>query len=72
MYRGKYNDRNTSGEHEMSKLYADDVKRCLLEAKNKGRGVAAFIAESMQSCGGQVAFPEHYLQQVYKHIRGQG
>ena len=58
----------------MSRLYADDVKRKLFEAGKRrgGTGVAAFIAESMQSCGGQVEYPADYLRQVYAHIRGAG
>ena len=33
---------------------------------DKGRAPAVFIAESLQSCGGQVIFPDNYLGEVYK------
>ena len=33
---------------------------------------AAFIAESFQSCGGQIIFPDTYLKHVYARVRAAG
>ena len=35
-------------------------------------GPAAFIAESFQSCGGQIIFPDSYLSHVYARVRAAG
>jgi 4-aminobutyrate aminotransferase-like enzyme len=32
----------------------------------------AFIAESIQGCGGQIPFPPGYLDAAYKHVRREG
>ena len=47
----------------MGQLYADEVAR-LVEGSRTG--VAAFIAESLQSCGGQIIPPKDYFKKVYK------
>ncbi|SNR63650.1 hydroxylysine kinase /5-phosphonooxy-L-lysine phospho-lyase apoenzyme [Maribacter sedimenticola] len=39
--------------------------------ENKGQ-IAAFIAEPIVGCGGQVPLPQYYLMEVYKGIRQQG
>lgn len=64
-YRGKYRDSDYTVE-ECSKMYSDDVKLLIENAKNNGREIAAYIAESLQSCGGQVILPPNYLKNVYK------
>ena len=38
----------------------------------KGRAPAAFIAESLQSCGGQIIYPPSYLPTVYSAVRAAG
>ena len=37
-----------------------------------GRGVAAFIAETCPSVGGQIVFPSGYLDKVYRQVRAAG
>ena len=64
-YRGKFTDLNSPGE-DLGVKYAQEVKRILSEVKSKGRNVAVFFAESLQSCAGQVIPPPGYLRQVYK------
>lgn len=70
-FRGKYRDTEYSG-NEICEKYVQDVRDLISEAHKNGRNIAAFIAESMQSCGGQVIFPQGYLRQVYKLIREAG
>ena len=65
IYRGKYNDKNNPGD-DFSLLYAKEVKNAIDKVKEKGRKVAAFIGESLQSCGGQILMPPGYLKQVYR------
>lgn len=50
----------------MAHLYANEVKTVIDKLKKEKKQVSMFIAESMQSCAGQVIFPEGYLQKVYK------
>lgn len=47
-------------------LYAEEVQKLIKNAHNSGRQIAAFIGESMISCGGQVLLPKGYLKNVYK------
>merc|ERR1712071_384760 len=37
-----------------------------------GRGISCFIAESLQSCGGQIILPPNYLKKAYKYVRDAG
>lgn len=47
-------------------MYADEVGKLCKEAKDKNGGVCAFIAESLQSCGGQIIPPDGYLKKVFE------
>ncbi|PYU57674.1 MAG: hypothetical protein DMG55_19395 [Acidobacteria bacterium] len=49
--------------------YARDVEEILDRARAEGRGVAAYIAETLPSVGGQIVFPPDYLAEVYRHVR---
>jgi len=62
-FRGKFTGKNAATD------YAEQVHQVLEE--NKGK-VAAFIAESLMSCAGQIMPPEGYFKQVYKHCRDNG
>ena len=68
-YRGKYTNK-TMTEDDLSKAYSNEVKELCDQADKKkgGRGIAAYIAESMQSCGGQIIYPPGYLRDVYKSV----
>lgn len=46
--------------------YADDIKEICDEVKAKGKGVCAYIAESLMSVGGQILPPQNYFKNVYK------
>ena len=65
-FRGKYRGNNTAQD------YADEVKKCLKNIKDKGRGVSAFIIEPIISCGGQVELPDGFLAKAYNYIREVG
>jgi len=67
-YRGLYR----RGEFEIGKRYAAHIGEILEKAKRKGREVAAYIAETLPSVGGQIVFPPDYLAEVYKQVRAFG
>lgn len=70
-YRGKYRNDKHSME-ELTELYAGDVKKLAEFSASQGKGVSCFIAESLQSCGGQIILPPDYLRKVYKYVRDAG
>ena len=65
-YRGKYTDHTNVTNKDLGELYADEVQQIITSAHTNGRRIAAFFAESMQSCAGQVVLPPGYLNQVYR------
>ncbi|XP_053112777.1 ethanolamine-phosphate phospho-lyase [Hemicordylus capensis] len=68
IYRGKFREDHP----DPASAYADDVKKIIEEAHKNGRKIAAFIAESMQSCGGQVIPPAGYFQKVAESVHKAG
>ncbi|CAH1794276.1 unnamed protein product [Owenia fusiformis] len=70
-YRGIFRDMDHVGE-DLAALYASEVDKLIAGIHKKGRDVCAYIAESMQSCGGQVIPPKGYFQNVYNSVRKAG
>ncbi|KAM9501116.1 ethanolamine-phosphate phospho-lyase [Clarias gariepinus] len=68
IYRGKYREDHA----DPATAYADEVQDIIEKAHAKGHKIAAFIAESLQSCGGQVVPPVGYFQKVAQHVRKAG
>ncbi|CAM4530288.1 hypothetical protein PO909_023425 [Leuciscus waleckii] len=68
IYRGKYREDHP----DPATAYAENVKDVIEQAHEKGHKIAAFIAESLQSCGGQVIPPVGYFQKVAQHVRNAG
>lgn len=62
-YRGKYKD------HNAGKKYAADLENAI---KKSEKQIAAFIAEPIVGCGGQVPLAPGYLKEVYPTIRKLG
>ena len=52
--------------------YADEVGAIVDRMRAEGRGLAAFLAESMPSTAGQIVFPPGYLSEAYRHVRAAG
>ena len=67
-YRGLYRRE----DKEAGEKYARHVGEILRNARAEGRGVAAYIAETLPSVGGQIVFPPGYLQEVYRQVRAAG
>jgi 4-aminobutyrate aminotransferase-like enzyme/Ser/Thr protein kinase RdoA (MazF antagonist) len=67
-YRGLYRRE----DKQAGEKYARHVAEILERTRVEGRGVAAFIAETLPSVGGQIVFPPGYLAEVYRHVRAAG
>jgi 4-aminobutyrate aminotransferase-like enzyme/Ser/Thr protein kinase RdoA (MazF antagonist) len=67
-YRGQY----TGMGRETGVAYANHVKTMLDELPAQGAEVAAFIAESVLGCGGQIVLPEGYLAEAFRYVRAAG
>lgn len=65
-FRGKY----TGSDHGMK--YVDHVQDQIEKIQEQGRGPAAFICESIISCGGQIELPTGYLKEAYSYMRKAG
>lgn len=57
---------------EHGKRFAESIARQVEAIRKAGRRPAAFIAESVPSCAGQIFFPPHYLEEAYRIIREAG
>ena len=67
-FRGLYR----RGEADIGRKYARHVADAIGEITAAGRGLSAYIAETLPSVGGQVVLPDDYLSTVYEHVRGAG
>lgn len=52
--------------------YARQVAELNEQIQASGRAAAAFIAESLPGCGGQIVLPPGYLEHVYRTLRASG
>ncbi|CAH2300790.1 ethanolamine-phosphate phospho-lyase [Pelobates cultripes] len=68
IYRGKYREDHP----DPGAAYAKEVYDIIMEVQQKNRKIAAFIAESMQSCGGQIIPPPGYFQKVAEYVHEAG
>jgi hypothetical protein len=68
-YRGRFKGRSA----ETGLAYAASVGEQIEVVRRKtGQGPAAFIAESISGCGGQVVFPRAYLKEAARLVRAAG
>ena len=65
-FRGMYRDDNAANK------YASHIQDSINHIKDKDRGLAAFICESIVSCGGQIELPDGYLAKAYEFVREAG
>lgn len=64
-YKGQYN----AEVPDAGKLYG---MRAVSQIENSSRPIAAFIAEPIVGCAGQIPLAQGYLKEVYPAIRNQG
>ncbi|MFG0316578.1 MAG: aminotransferase class III-fold pyridoxal phosphate-dependent enzyme [Planctomycetota bacterium JB042] len=67
-YRGKHRE----GDGDLGALYAAEVESLVQAIVAAGRRPAAFLAESVLSCGGQIVLPDGFLRRVYDTVRAAG
>ena len=67
-YRGPYR----RVEADAGARYARHVGEILEQVREAGRGVAAFLAETLPSVAGQIVFPPGYLAEAYRLVRAAG
>jgi 4-aminobutyrate aminotransferase-like enzyme/Ser/Thr protein kinase RdoA (MazF antagonist) len=67
-YRGRYRGTGPG----VGAAYARHVAEALARMADTGTRPAAFIAESILSCGGQIVLPDGYLAACYDAVRGAG
>ena len=65
-FRGVYRGEDTA------ELYAAHIQDQIENIHSKGRKPAAFICESIVSCGGQIELPEDYLGIAFEMVRNAG
>ena len=65
IYRGKHRTSEYDDEEEITSLYVQDVIDLVENAEKNGRKICMFVAESLQSCGGQIILPKNYLKKVH-------
>ncbi|HEX5475830.1 MAG TPA: aminotransferase class III-fold pyridoxal phosphate-dependent enzyme [Vicinamibacterales bacterium] len=68
VYRGPYK----KDDPEAGMRYAASVAERIADLRDRGGGLAAYIAESAPSVGGQIVLPPGYLPAVYHHVRAAG
>eukprot|EP00004_Rigifila_ramosa_P001722 TRINITY_DN1171_c1_g1_i2.p1 TRINITY_DN1171_c1_g1~~TRINITY_DN1171_c1_g1_i2.p1 ORF type:complete len:744 (+),score=190.76 TRINITY_DN1171_c1_g1_i2:2457-4688(+) len=68
-YRGKH--RGSRDDEKIGEKYAKDVAALIKKEKRSGQ-IAAFFAESILGCAGQVIPPKGYLKRVFNTVREQG
>ncbi len=67
-YRGPYKGYST----ETGGRYAAHVGEVIRSLEQRGRGIGAFIAESLPGCGGQIVLPDGYFNEAFRHVREAG
>ena len=67
-YRGPYK----YGDKLAGKKYARLVKEVIERIQSQGKRVAAFVAESIMGCAGQIFFPPGYLKEAFAYVRRAG
>ncbi|TWF42337.1 hydroxylysine kinase /5-phosphonooxy-L-lysine phospho-lyase [Chitinophaga polysaccharea] len=68
LYRGEFR----YGQENAGAAYAEDVAHIIARLSAEGKGVAAFICETLLGVGGQIPLPAGYLEKVYQHVRAAG
>src|SRR5690606_18038595 len=67
-YRGPFR----ADDEKAGLKYAQAVREAVGRTRQAGRRPAAFLCESILSCGGQVPLPPGYLAEAYRHVRASG
>jgi 4-aminobutyrate aminotransferase-like enzyme len=72
-FRGVYSrDEYDEGSGELASRYVADAHAVIADRAKKGHRVAACLVESIMGVGGQVIYPEGYVQELAKVVRAGG
>ncbi len=71
-YRGRFRRGEGVADEELGVRYAGEVADAARLLGDRGHGVAAFLAEPILSCGGQIEPPPGYLAAAFRHVRRAG
>ncbi|HNR07442.1 MAG TPA: aminotransferase class III-fold pyridoxal phosphate-dependent enzyme [Saprospiraceae bacterium] len=66
-FRGKY-----AGRMDQAEAYFKEVENIINGLKEQGHGPAALFAESILSCGGQIVYPDGFLDRAVAMVRAAG
>ena len=72
VYRGQFRRGFGVAARRLGTRYAAEVARAAAILGDRGHGVAAFVAEPIMGCGGQIEPPRGYLAAAYAHVREAG
>ncbi|MEX2282399.1 MAG: aminotransferase class III-fold pyridoxal phosphate-dependent enzyme [Gemmatimonadota bacterium] len=67
-YRGRYRGSAAA----TGQRYADEVHSAIDRIRARGQRLAAFFAEPLPGCGGQIVLPDGYLAGAFAHVRAAG
>ncbi|MGH7470240.1 MAG: aminotransferase class III-fold pyridoxal phosphate-dependent enzyme [Longimicrobiales bacterium] len=67
-YRGAYRGQQS----DVGLRYAHHVRAAVEHVHARSRHVAAFFAEPLLGCGGQIVLPDGYLEAAFAHVRAAG
>lgn len=68
-FRGRVKGMSVQSGHAYAKSVSDCIEAIVVRT---GHGPAAFIAESISGVGGQVVYPQGYLEAAYRAVRSAG
>jgi len=65
-FRGKYRGLETTMD------YVSEIMKVLNLIDKKGQRLSAIVTEPLMGCGGQIVFPDGFLESAYRHVRQAG
>lgn len=71
-YRGEFRAGDPDAEPDAGARYADRIAEVIAGARQRGREIAAFLAETLPSVGGQIVPPIGYYTAAYAAVRAAG
>ncbi len=61
-----------NGKHSTAHDYVEEAKKCIEDYEQQGNTLAAFIAEPISGCGGQVPLMDDYLKLLVPYLKSKG
>jgi ethanolamine-phosphate phospho-lyase len=61
-----------NGTHSSVNDYVEEAKKCIEDFEQQGNALAAFIAEPISGCGGQMPLMDDYLKLLVPYLKAKG